>query len=436
MRVEITVRIEGREVGKVEETLTGAAAEFEEQTLRVQQRVGRIVLENGFNDIAHRTDHPECCGHSMQNRGVRCLTIQTVAGEVVIERNRYLCPKCGRYATPADASLCFGKHRISQPLAKRICQLATVEHWTRLEQMLADQHGVHVGHDEMLELVHEAGGEAERQRRSETDAFQAVPADQRIWPEPEQTPSRLYVSCDGIMYCTNQSEPDPQHPKRRRLIWQQMKVGCVYWQDAKENWHKRIIWGRESPEEFGAALFRLACRYGYRQAKEKIFAADGGDWCWDIQSRYFPDATGILDWYHASEHVWEAARALHPTSDAASDWANQALKQMRLRGGKGLTEWLRSEAVQVSPRKRKILMKLINYIEPRQWQTEYPRYRVHQWQIGSGMIESNAKQLVGVRLKGPGMHWTEKGALAMTALRAHDLNGNWHSFWKTLTIAV
>ena len=48
MRVEITVRIEGREVGKVEETLTGAAAEFEEQTLRVQQRVGRIVLENGF----------------------------------------------------------------------------------------------------------------------------------------------------------------------------------------------------------------------------------------------------------------------------------------------------------------------------------------------------------------------------------------------------
>jgi hypothetical protein len=58
-----------------------------------------------------------------------------------------------------------------------------------------------------------------------------------------------------------------------------------------------------------------------------------------------------------------------------------------------------------------------------------------EWQIETGMIESTAKQLVGVRLKGPGMHWTEHGALAITALRAHDLNGHWHSFWKSLTLA-
>jgi len=64
-----------------------------------------------------------------------------------------------------------------------------------------------------------------------------------------------------------------------------------------------------------------------------------------------------------------------------------------------------------------------------------PDLRERHYQIGTGMVESTAKQLVGMRLKGPGMHWSEPGALAVTALRAHDLNNNWHHFWNTLTIA-
>ena len=48
------------------------------------------------------------------------------------------------------------------------------------------------------------------------------------------------------------------------------------------------------------------------------------------------------------------------------------------------------------------------------------------------MIESTAKQLVGLRLKGPGTHWSEHSALAVTTRRANDLNGHWHHLWSTL----
>lgn len=48
-----------------------------------------------------------------------------------------------------------------------------------------------------------------------------------------------------------------------------MKVGAVAWQDHASRWHKQLMWGRESPQEFGAALYRLACRYGHEQAAEK-----------------------------------------------------------------------------------------------------------------------------------------------------------------------
>lgn len=35
---------------------------------------------------------------------------------------------------------------------------------------------------------------------------------------------------------------------------------------------------------------------------------------------------------------------------------------------------------------------------------------------------STAKNLVGILLKGPGMHWSPHGATAITALRAQNLN--------------
>ncbi|MEZ6066980.1 MAG: hypothetical protein R3B90_15040 [Planctomycetaceae bacterium] len=48
------------------------------------------------------------------------------------------------------------------------------------------------------------------------------------------------------------------------------------------------------------------------------------------------------------------------------------------------------------------------------------------WRIGSGMIESTARQLVGLRLKDPGMYRTEAQAISTTALRGWSLKNRWH----------
>ena len=59
-------------------------------------------------------------------------------------------------------------------------------------------------------------------------------------------PKRVYVSVDGSLSCTNPTEPDADHPGRKRLKWQQMKVGGIDWQDDHQRWHKQLVWGRES----------------------------------------------------------------------------------------------------------------------------------------------------------------------------------------------
>jgi hypothetical protein len=438
MNVEVIVRIGGREVAQVAGQIeTVEALPLEEQTEQFKHRVGQVLLEVGFEELARSLRPPCCCGRRMENKGRRLLTVATHSGDVTFSRNRYRCRQCGAWQTPADGVVCCGRHRVTRLLARNICQLATLEHFTRLEQLLADQHGVPLSHDPMLQLVHDVGGAIESARLAEVEHWRNQTAGERNWPAAEVQPRRVYVSCDGIMYCTNETEPDPQHPGQRRLIWKQMRVGCVSWQDDRECWHKRVTWGQEEEFlSFGAALYRLACRCGYRQAEEKIFAADGGEWCWTIHQAYFADAAGVLDWYHVSQHVWTCSHALHAEGAAAADWAQQALTLLREAGGEGLLNWLLPQRTMRRGQARGALDALINYLQPRLDRTDYPTYRDADWQIGTGMMESTAKQLVGVRLKGPGMHWCRHGATAITALRAQDLNGDWHDFWKYLTLAA
>ena len=71
------------------------------------------------------------------------------------------------------------------------------------------------------------------------------------------------------------------------------------------------------------------------------------------------------------------------------------------------------------------------YVRPRLAITDYVDYRTADYVIGSGMMESTCKQLVSQRLKGPGMQWSERGAVAMTALIAHRINGTWDRYWAS-----
>jgi hypothetical protein len=226
--VQVSVLIDGQEQAVLNQELSGSAEEVQEQVREVLQRTGRVILEPSFQQIADRTPAPCCCGRSMKNCGRRTLCVLTTCGEVIVERRRYRCRGCGRELHPADTRLCCGKHRVSKPLAKRICQLAVVEHFTRLPELVLAQHGVSLCHETVLELAHDVGGAAERIRLAEAKSSIAR-------REPPQVtvadpPQRIYVSVDGIMYCTKERKSDPDHPDQNRLIWQQMKVGCVYWQ--------------------------------------------------------------------------------------------------------------------------------------------------------------------------------------------------------------
>ena len=124
----MVVQVDGREV-QWAKSLEGTPAEREEAGHAMGKEVGRMISEAALNEAAKDVRHPSCCGRRMEKRGRRAITVQGLDGRLRIRRTWYRCRTCGR-------------HRLTQPLAKRVCQLATVEHFTRLPQWMFDQHGV------------------------------------------------------------------------------------------------------------------------------------------------------------------------------------------------------------------------------------------------------------------------------------------------------
>src|SRR5207248_533415 len=69
---------------------------------------------------------------------------------------------------------------------------------------------------------------------------------------------------------------------------------------------------------------------------------------------------------------------------------------------------------------------------------EYPEYQAEGWHIGSGVVESACKTVVGQRLKGAGMRWGAGGAHALCHVRAlyRSEKGQWQAFWRRLARGV
>jgi hypothetical protein len=83
---------------------------------------------------------------------------------------------------------------------------------------------------------------------------------------------------------------------------------------------------------------------------------------------------------------------------------------------------LRTQAVPAEAAVAEELRKLINYFAANEHRTDYPSYRAHGWDIGSGPVESSCK-VVGDRLKRSGMRWVEAGAAHVAPLRALSWSG-------------
>jgi hypothetical protein len=140
----------------------------------------------------------------------------------------------------------------------------------------------------------------------------------------------------------------------------------------------------------------------------------------------------ILDFYHASEHLLEFAKVAFPDEGDRKRHMDAWCQTLKHRGGRVLFEGL--EQLDLSTASAAVSTahtSLLGYLRNNLHRMDYPTYVARGWQIGSGMIESACKSVVGRRLKGSGMRWREPGTTALCQLRAlyKSQPELWNHYW-------
>lgn len=193
--------------------------------------------------------------------------------------------------------------------------------------------------------------------------------------------------------------PDEQHHRLRNLRY----VGVV----------------GDGPT-FSRAMWILALHHGVPYAGRSAVIADGASWIWRVAADLFPVSTQIVDWYHAKDHLAQAAQAAHPDDpDAARRWLNQqAVLLYQGEIWKLMLAFRRAGLDETHAR----------YFHTHQRRMQYQTFRADGFLIGSGSVESGIKQYKA-RLTGAGMRWSRAGVERMVLMRSAILSGTFDNLW-------
>ena len=171
-----------------------------------------------------------------------------------------------------------------------------------------------------------------------------------------------------------------------------------------------------SSDEFGAMMAAEADRRGFFASQKRAFVGDGLGYNWSIHRRWFPQFVPIVDFVHAVEYVYTAAKAIH--SDAEPRWrqylawANACWQGQVDDAIAELQRWqsqhgpLPEEPDIPETDPRKIVHVTIRYLTNNRSRMDYPDYRRSGLPVTSSLAESLVKQ-VSKRVKGTEKFWND-----------------------------
>jgi hypothetical protein len=360
------------------------------------------------------------CDGSMKFMQHRGRNIHTIFGWIKINRAYYHCSGCGTGLAPYDKASGLGTEQLSPGLAKACCLLAVDNSFEQVSQMIEQLFGQRVCDDTVNQVVHRAGSVVLQEQNQELDLFFTT----RQIPQAQTNPERLYIAADGTTVHENDA-------------WHEVKVGCIYWANERFERIGHYVGRFDDSQVFGWHLWLEGCKCGLREAKEVIYIGDGAGWIRSEHHRHFGRATFIIDWYHASKHIWDCGKALFGEgTEVTEKWVEERLDLLWGGWTKKLLDDLKQQRNKYRGNKREALEKLIHYISTNEEQMRYDVFRSKGYDIGSGNVEAACKNVVGKRLKQSGMIWSRAGSSATLALRVTWLNDRWKQLWQNKPLAA
>lgn len=377
-----------------------------------------LALGTGYQGSWIRTR----AGNKAKFQGYRPRTITTLVQEIRINRAYYYCEDEKHGAFPLDGTLSLDGTSFSPGVREAICLLDAELPFERGRELLWRLSAVQLDKQEGRHITESLGSELERQTLEE---IKNVWQPQKPVPREATAPARrLYISPDGTTA-----------PMLKGF--KEVKVGAVFTstipkgKDKPQRERTRYVATMENSHGLGRRLYVEALKMGLSEDTEVVAIGDGAHWIWNEMEALLPKKrVEIIDFYHASEKLWELSRAVFGEDSAeGKKWAERwSRKLCKSDVGKVIAAMRRLKPKGKAARECR--RKTSGYFCSNRRRMKYREFRKKGYFIGSGVVEASCKNLIGSRLKRAGMRWTPEGAQAILQVRVAILNDRWDHMWR------
>jgi hypothetical protein len=424
--------------------------EIERTVRRALRPVGQELILEVVHHLSRgqTADPPTCsCGQPTTFEHFAPLTLLTTWGEMTLSRPYFSCATCHHGVVPLDEMLKIGPGGLSPALEESLSLMGGCMPFRLAVRTIKNLLGVELPAKTGQRVTDRVGAELEAQQQA---AIQRAWTTDEFPPSEGPAPETLYVSTDGTLV-------------RLGAQFHEVKVAAFY---RAEERHTRdggtelhavdttyVAAVQEPAEEFAKRVLIEGYRRGWQRARKVVVLGDGAAWNWTHIAAQVPpevpEIVEIVDFYHASEHLWAAAKAvLGEGTTAAKMWVETQEGEL-LQGGverviRAVADWwvqtgaereqlvsLGEEKAQDLPEPRKTIRQTWTFLTNNRERMRYDDYRRQGLFIGSGTVESACNRLIGARLKQSGMRWSQMGAQQVVQVRAAVLSDRdrWESFW-------
>jgi hypothetical protein len=369
--------------------------------------------------------------------GYRDKTFDTVLGPVTVTRAWYHCAECGHGLAPRDAGLGIAGASMSPGLAAMNDLAAAAGPFAGAARLLEELAGIRLT-AKRVERAAEASGAAvaaagrERARLTATRKLVPLP--------PAPLPDKLYAVIDGTGVPMTSRETAGRQGKGEdgRARTREVKLAVFFTQDklgddgypVRDRASASVIATFEPASAFAGLVKAEAIRRGADHVRQFTIIGDGAAWIWGIATATFPEATQVVDLYHAREHLHSLTRSLEfMLLDRKDGWLAARLEDLDYGYIDGIEAAVRKYPL-VGVKKGEVDKELGYFLN------NAPRMRYHWFRsrglfTGSGVVEASCKSVIGQRLKQAGMHWTVAGADSIIALRCREASSTWEAICNT-----
>ncbi len=376
-------------------------------------------------------------GHQAELGGYRDKTVDTVLGPVAIRRAWYHCDQCHHGLAPRDDQLGITGQGMSPGLRKMTARAAAAVPFAQASTLLRELAGVQVTAKRAGRRAEADGAAAAARIEAEAEAIAARRL--TVLPPGGPLPDKLYAAIDGTGLPMVAAETAGRAGKGDdgKARTREVKMAAVFSQTrlgndgypVRDPASTSYLATFAPAADFGVLMAAEARRRGAGHVRQLTVLGDGAPWIWNLTSHYFPQATQIVDLFHAREHVHDLANlAARLLAGHRDEWLAERLDELDagdigalLTAGRSL-RFTGSLAAERD--------KALHYFETNAHRMHYAWYRSLGLFVGSGVVEAGCKSVIGQRLKLSGMRWTEHGATGILTLRCQQASNRWDQTWQ------